>query len=135
MSSSDNRRFRDYADRDRYERRGDRPSHLPITQPHVKNPLDLPEQIPIPSNGAALTLPPFVQRGRAGSIVQVQTNHFQIQSLPVVKVYMYKLKFLLPPSSGRNKVGNSQISEVIKQVDSVFGPSVSDIYLPFIDIY
>ena len=47
---------------------------------------DLPETVPIPKNGARLDLALRPIAGTAGRPVEVLVNHFEIQTLPVVKV-------------------------------------------------
>lgn len=55
---------------------------------------DLPVTVEIPKTGNALSAPRLQMQGKAGKSTRVLVNHFEIQSLPVVKTYLYHVGHL-----------------------------------------
>ena len=55
---------------------------------------DLPDVVPRPTNGGALTLNDLPVKGTMGRSVRIALNHFVVQSLPVVKVQSSVLNVL-----------------------------------------
>ena len=52
----------------------------------VEKLLDLPDTIPVPPNGACIDLPLRPSVGTAGRPLEISVNHFEIRTLPIVKV-------------------------------------------------
>lgn len=108
---------------------------------------DLPDVVTRPDNGGALTLDDLPLKATAGRPLQVALNHFQIRSLPIVKVqssvtnvhlragntdkrckiFQYDLRFNVPVSSqrrGSEKVSAMQQAKVLSHpaLTSMLGP-------------
>jgi hypothetical protein len=50
--------------------------------------------VAVPNSGRAFTIPPLPVEGTDGRPTTVLVNHFELQSLPVVKSYIYNVGFL-----------------------------------------
>ncbi len=55
---------------------------------------NLPMTVAVPNSGRAFTIPPLPVEGTDGRPTTVLVNHFELQSLPVVKSYIYNVGFL-----------------------------------------
>lgn len=78
------------SDRGGYDQRSDRGGYNQRSSSRVQSSLetlpDLPEVVPRPPNGGALTLSDLPLKGTLGRLVRIAVNHFVILSLPIVKV-------------------------------------------------
>lgn len=91
---------------------------------------DLPARVPVPNAGREFkTKTPMVQ-GTAGQECSLIVNHFRIQSLPIIKTFVYDLRFRIPDSSrpGNNKVSPSLIEKILMHdvVKSFLGDLIFD---------
>ncbi|KAI9841958.1 MAG: hypothetical protein M1837_000278 [Sclerophora amabilis] len=93
-------------------------SHLP----------DLPKEIEIPKTGCQL--PRFSQRvsGTIGTSTQITTNHYEVISMPVIKIYQYDIRMVVPLSSqhrGSEKVTAMQQARILMHdaLRSFWGPN------------
>ncbi|KAI9774689.1 MAG: hypothetical protein M1840_002938 [Geoglossum simile] len=93
--------------------RGGRGGHQPIPRSTLP---DLPLEVAIPGNGHRFELesPPMV--GTIGERTKIIVNHYEVQSLPVVKTYTYDIRMKVPPSSqlrGSEIVTPTQMAKVL----------------------
>lgn len=87
---------------------GHRKDHSGTFRPSVSSLTPLPSTVPVPKPGRALPASKIKMEGSAGRPTKVLVNHFELQSLPLVKIYFYNLQFNVPGSS--QKRGNSKPS-------------------------
>ncbi len=50
---------------------------------------DLPKDVEVPKSGKLFENPKAALQGKAGKLIRVLVNHFEIQSLPTVKTYAF----------------------------------------------
>ncbi|KAI9714677.1 MAG: hypothetical protein M1812_006342 [Candelaria pacifica] len=77
---------------------------------------DLPAKAEVPSTGRLLPLKGAQIQGKSGLKTIVKVNHFEIQSLPIVKIFEYSIVLKVPESSqrrGSDKVSSFQLARVL----------------------
>ena len=57
---------------------------------------DLPSVAAIPGTGRRFEPPGHIPQGTAGQKTMILVNHYEIQSLPMVKVYQYDVRYSFP---------------------------------------
>ncbi|MCJ1286708.1 hypothetical protein MMC26_006054 [Xylographa opegraphella] len=85
---------------------------------------ELPSSVPIPKNGGVLRLETRDHCGTVGSAITVAVNHFAIQSLPIVKVYQFEVRLMVPASSqrrGSDKVSAMQQAKAVLKAQRLWG--------------
>ena len=108
----------------------------------AKDPLsNIPTSVEIPPTGARFQNQKLMPRGTLGRLITVSANHYNIQSLPTVKVssthihanqanvdkvYQYDIRMRVPPGSqrrGDDKVSAAQQAKVMMSSQNFFGPN------------
>ena len=85
---------------------------------------ELPSTVPIPESGGELRLQARQARGTAGRTLTVAVNHFVIQSLPVIKIYQFDVRLVVPSSSqrrGSKKVSTTQQAKAVLRAQKLWG--------------
>jgi len=95
--------------RDSQSGRGDRHNST-SAEPSRPGLSELPTRVPIPAEGREVKMKGGPMQGSAGYSVLLSVNHFEIQSLPIIKIYQYDLHLRVPESSQRR--GNGKVSSM-----------------------
>ncbi|KAI9666996.1 MAG: hypothetical protein M1829_005603 [Trizodia sp. TS-e1964] len=78
---------------------------------------DLPSEVPIPEGrGRIFPQPGFKPVGTVGQQTTIIVNHYEVQSLPIIKIYGYSFYMTVPVSSqrrGSDKVSAMQTAKVM----------------------
>ena len=61
------------------------------SRPSVPSLTALPSTVPVPKSGRALPASKIKMEGTAGRQTKVLVNHFELQSLPLLKIYFYNV--------------------------------------------
>ena len=113
------------------------PRRVERPQPPHENLPVLPDRVNTPKGGAEPPLQEMQQRGKAGRIVKLETNHFRILSFPTFTIYVYRLRFIVPPSSqrkGEEKANAIQRAMAMTQTFDLLGKNASrlDFYFMYL---
>ncbi|MCJ1420408.1 hypothetical protein MMC32_006765 [Xylographa parallela] len=106
---------------DRRGSRGDSTHHSSASAEKLP---DLPLSVPIPENGRELRLKTRDGCGTVGRALTIAVNHFVIQSLPIVKVYQFDIRMVVPSSSqrrGSEKVSAMQQAKAVLKAQQLWG--------------
>ena len=106
------------------DRRGSSTSFIHPSSASSEKLPDLASSVSIPENGGALRLETCEGRGTVGRALTVAVNHFAIQSLPIVKVYQFDIRMVVPASSqrrGNEKVSAMQQAKAVLKAQRLWG--------------